>query len=175
MLRTALGVVGVRRLGALVSAALLLVAASAWALEPGDRAPSFSAPSLDGGGNLSLSAYRGKVVYLDFWASWCAPCLTSLPLLEELRGEFSSKDFQILAVNVDQDPAKARKFLERISVHYPSATDPAGRIPESFGIETMPTSFIIDRNGVIRHVQNGFHKSEVDALRSRIQKLVSGK
>jgi len=156
----------------LVGVSLLFGAATSWALKPGDQAPSFSAPALDGDGNLALSAYRGKVVYLDFCASWCGPCLTSLPLLEELRTEFPSEDFQILAVNVDDDPDKARKFLSRISVNYPSATDPAGRIPEIFGVETMPTSFIIDRNGVVRHVQNGFHKSELGSLRSRIQELV---
>ena len=161
-----------RCLVALLCVALLVLATTAWGLESGDRAPTFSAPSLDGAGNLSLSAYRGKVIYLDFWASWCAPCLVSLPLLEELRTEFPGEDFQILAVNVDEDPDKARKFLSRISVQYPSATDPDGRIPEIFGIETMPTSFIIDRQGVIRHVQNGFRKSELDELRSRIQKLV---
>ena len=66
------------------------------------------------------------MVYLDFWASWCPPCLTSLPLLEKLRKEFPSDQFQILAVNVDQDPEKARKFLERTQVGYPSATDPEG-------------------------------------------------
>jgi peroxiredoxin len=159
-------------LAALVATVLVFPAATSWALKPGDKAPTFSAPALDGGKNLALSAYRGKVIYLDFWASWCGPCLTSLPLLEELRSEFPSEDFQVLAVNVDDDPDKARKFLSRISVNYPSATDPAGRIPEIFGVETMPTSFIIDRNGVVRHVQNGFHKSELDSLRSRIQELV---
>ena len=82
-------------------------------LGDGQKAPEFKAPALDGGKSLSLAAYRGKVVYLDFWASWCPPCLTSLPLLEELRKEFPSDQFQILAVNVDQDPEKARKFLER--------------------------------------------------------------
>jgi peroxiredoxin len=157
---------------ALGAASLLFGAGASWALKPGDTAPAFSAPALDGHGNLALNAYRGKVVYLDFWASWCGPCLTSLPLLEELRTEFSSDDFQVLAVNGDNDPDKARKFLSRISVQYPSATDPEGRIPEIFGVETMPTSFIIDRNGVVRHVQNGFHKSELDSIRSRIKALV---
>jgi peroxiredoxin len=142
------------------------------ALKPGDRAPTFSAPALDGKGNLALSEYRGKVVYLDFWASWCAPCLVSLPLLEELRREFSSQDFQVLAVNIDEDPDKARKFLDRVSVNYPSATDPAGRIPDIFQIQTMPTSFIIDRDGIVRHVQAGFRKSELESLRRRILELV---
>ena len=153
----------------------LTLAAQAIALGDGAKAPEFKAPSLDGGKSLSLASYRGKVVYLDFWASWCPPCLTSLPLLEELRKEFPGDQFQILAVNVDQDVAKARKFLERTGVGYPSATDPKGRLPEMFGIETMPTSFLIDRNGVIRYVHHGFRKGDVGPLRERIAQLVAAR
>jgi peroxiredoxin len=160
---------------ALALAALLLAGPPAGAVEIGQKAPEFTAPALDGPTRLSLGAFRGKVVYLDFWASWCPPCLTSLPLLEELRKEFPNDQFQILAVNVDQDPAKARAFLERTRVGYPSASDPKGRIPESFGIETMPTSFLIDRRGVVRHVHRGFRKGDVAGLRERIAHLIAAR
>jgi len=162
-----------RRRAALALIAGLLFSVKAIALGDGQKAPDFKVPSLDGGKSLSLAAYRGKVVYLDFWASWCPPCLTSLPLLEELRKEFPSDQFQILAVNVDQDFEKARKFLERTGVGYPSASDPKGRLPELFGVETMPTSFLIDRGGVIRYVHNGFRKGDVGPLRERIAQLVA--
>ena len=153
----------------------LAFAAQASALGDGSKAPDFKAPSLDGGKSLALTAYRGKVVYLDFWASWCPPCLTSLPLLEELRKQFPADQFQILAVNVDQDIEKARKFLERTGVGYPSATDPKGRLPQMYGIETMPTSFLIDRTGVIRYVHHGFRKGDVTPLRQRIAQLVAAR
>jgi peroxiredoxin len=78
----------------------------------------------------------------------------------------------VLAVNVDSDPEKARRFLEKRPVGYPSVTDPKGRIPETFGIETMPTSFLIDRDGVIRHVHNGFRRGDIESIRSRIRELV---
>jgi peroxiredoxin len=162
------------RIAGLVLAACLL-APAAFAVDVGQKAPEFTAPALDGAKSLSLGAYRGKVVYLDFWASWCPPCLTSLPLLEQLRKQFPNDQFQILAVNVDSDPAKARKFLERTRVGYPSATDPKGRIPETFGIETMPTSFLIDRRGVVRHVHHGFRKGDVTSLRELITKLVAAR
>ena len=123
-------------------------------------------------GNVELSDYRGKVVYLDFWASWCPPCLVSLPVLEELRQEFPESEFQVIAVNVDRQPAKARSFLAKRKIGYPSATDPDGRIPEKFGIETMPTSFLIDRQGIVRHVHRGFRKGDVDDLRGRIRALL---
>jgi thiol-disulfide isomerase/thioredoxin len=160
---------------ALSLVAALVIATRATALGDGSKAPEFKSPALDGGKVLSLAAYRGKVVYLDFWASWCPPCLTSLPLLEQLRKEFPADQFQILAVNVDQDVAKARKFIQKTGVGYPSATDPKGRLPEMYGIETMPTSFLIDRNGVIRYVHHGFRKGDVGPLREQIAKLVAAR
>jgi peroxiredoxin len=163
------------RASALAIAALLLCAAPAGAVSVGEKAPDFKALALDGKKSVSLADYRGKVVYLDFWASWCPPCLTSLPQLEQLRKQFPSDQFQIVAVNVDQDPAKARKFLERTRIGYPSATDPKGKIPETFGIETMPTSFLIDRRGVVRYVHQGFRKGDVETLREHISKLVASR
>jgi peroxiredoxin len=159
---------------AALCAALATLPGSALALDAGDAAPSFSAPRLDGPGLLELAAHRGKVVYLDFWASWCAPCLVALPALDELRREFPAADFQVLAVNVDRDPTDARRFLARHAVGYPSASDPEGRIPERFGVETMPTSFLIDRAGKIHYVHRGFRRGDVDDLRRRIRGLVAG-
>jgi peroxiredoxin len=146
---------------------------AAAALEAGDPAPPFEAAKLTGDGRIELSAYRGKVVYLDFWASWCPPCLTSLPVLETLRGEFPEASFQVVAVNLDTDTQKALRFLEKVGVGYPSATDPEGRIPESYGLATMPTSYLIDADGVIRHVHEGFRKGDVDQLREQIRRLVA--
>lgn len=160
---------------ALAGAALLLHAPPAAALEPGQKAPHFAARSLGGEKNLSLRDYRGKVVYLDFWASWCGPCLTSLPLLEKLRKEFSPGEFQILAVNVDRDVEKAKEFLGRHPIGYPSATDPEGRLPETFELETMPTSFLIDRSGVIRYIHRGFRAGDIDSIRDEIRKLVEAR
>lgn len=162
-----------------VALAVVAVLVFAWhanpalALDVGEKAPSFTARSLSGAGNLSLSKYKGKVVYLDFWASWCAPCLVSLPLLDELRKEFPGDQLQVVAVNVDNDAAKGRAFLQRRPVGYPSASDPGGQIPEKYGITTMPTSFLIDRGGVVRYVHKGFRKADVSDLRTRIQQLVN--
>ena len=82
-------------------AALMLGSTSARALEVGDRAPDFAAPSLDGKGTVSLESYRGKVVYLDFWASWCAPCLKAIPEIEAMRKELASDRFQVVADDAD--------------------------------------------------------------------------
>ena len=154
---------------ALLSAAL---AVPALARQVGEKAPDFSAPGL-AGGTVSLAPYRGKVVYLDFWASWCGPCAQALPALESLRKEFPESDFQVLAVNVDRQPSIARAFLKKRPVGYPNALDPKGEIPATFDVQTMPTSFLIDRNGVIQHIQRGFRPSDVDELREKIQRLVA--
>jgi peroxiredoxin len=142
------------------------------ALEPGDRAPDFAAPALSGQGTVELSRYRGKVVYLDFWASWCAPCLKAIPEIEEMRGEFPSDAFQIVAVNLDQKQAKALRFLEKHPIGYPSASDPKGRLPEQFGLETMPTSYLIDAEGVIQYVHRGFKRGDGSKLRHEIRALL---
>ena len=162
---------------ALVLSALLavgLLPESAPAAGAGQAAPSFSAHELDGSATLSLGAYKGKVVFLDFWASWCGPCQTAMPLIESLRNEFPAEQFQVLAVNIDENPAKAKAFLEtrKVKIGYPSASDPEGRLPAIYGLKTMPTSYLIDRNGVIRSVHAGFRTSDMDGLRAEIRALL---
>ena len=85
-----------------------------------------------------ITQAKGCVLVFELYASWCAPCLTALPLVDEMSRQFDGEDFQVVAVNVDRDPDQARRFLERVGVGYPSATDPEGRIPERFEIRTMP-------------------------------------
>jgi thiol-disulfide isomerase/thioredoxin len=147
-----------------------LVPSAALAIKPGQTAPEIEGPLLDGSGNLSLSAQRGKVVYVDFWASWCPPCLAAVPALEKLRAEFAGDDFQIVAVNVDKKPKKARKFLEKNPTGYPSVSDPKGTVPASYGLETMPTSYLVDRNGVVRYVHEGFRDGDIDEIRRQIRR-----
>ena len=149
-----------------------LFSTSAQALEEGDRAPSFSAPSLLGDGNIELSKYRGKVVYLDFWASWCGPCLTAIPEIEEMRSEFPADRFQIVAVNLDQHEKKALRFLKKNPIGYPSASDPKGQLPGQFGVDTMPTSYLIDGEGVIQYVHRGFTRGDGSRLRDEIRRLL---
>ena len=164
-----------RLTASLVASALIMVVSAARAADEGDPAPAFSARSLNGEGNISLSEYRGKVVYLDFWASWCAPCQAALPALEELRKEFPADQFQVIAVNVDTDPEKALRLLAKHKIGYPSAADPEGVLPQSFGLKTMPTSYLIDRAGVVRLVHPGFRSSDVADLRARIKTLVEAR
>lgn len=145
------------------------------ALEAGDRAPDFALPSLTESGTVELARHRGKIVYLDFWASWCAPCLTAIPEIERMRQELPADRFQVIAVNLDQKPAKALRFLDRNPIGYPSASDPKGRLPTQFGVDTMPTSYLIDGDGVIRHVHRGFKRGDGQSLRQTIRALLGGR
>lgn len=159
-------------------AALLLActARSAEAEEPaikvGDQFPVLMEFALEGELPREL---KGKLVIVDFWASWCGPCAQALPALDALRKEFPPGDFQVVAVNVDREAKSAQAFVRKRPIGYPSALDPQGAIPAQFGVEVMPTSFLIDRDGTVRHVQRGFRTEDVGPLRKQIQQLVAKK
>lgn len=146
----------------------------ALAIEEGQRAPDFRLPELQGKGQVSLSDHKGKVIYLDFWASWCGPCVSAIPQINGLAKEFPEDRFQVIAVNVDSKPDKALRFLKKTPVEYPSGSDPKGRLPSAFGLESMPSSYLIDQDGVVRYVHKGFRKGDMEQIRSEVSKLVKG-
>lgn len=124
------------------------------------------------GGNTSLESLRGKVIYLDFWASWCGPCRVSFPQLESLRGELGGRGFEVLAVSVDENQEDALLFLEERPVSYPVVWDPSGESPAAWGILGMPTGYLIDRDGKVRLVHRGFRKGDGERLREEILELL---
>ncbi len=139
----------------------------------GQPAPAVDLPNLPiDGSRTSLASLQGKVVYLDFWASWCGPCRLSLPRLNSLRNELGEQGFEVLAINVDEFEEDALQFLQEFPVDYPVVWDNAGHSPQSFGILGMPTAFIIDRKGVVREVHQGFRKSDSDKIRARVVQLL---
>ena len=143
-------------------------------VQVGQSAPPISLPLLatDNAEVLTLYSLRGKVVYLDFWASWCDPCRVSFPQLEELRQELGPRGFEVLAVNVDEFEPDALRFLEEVSVSYPVVRDGSGATPAAYGILGMPTGYLIDRDGVVRLVHQGYRKSDGEALRASILELL---
>jgi thiol-disulfide isomerase/thioredoxin len=139
----------------------------------GQAAPVVDLPNLPADGkNTQLSSFRGKVVYLDFWASWCGPCRLSLPRLNTLWKELGEQGFEVLAINVDEFEEDALEFLEQFPVDYRVVRDETGATPEAFGILGMPTAFIIDRQGVVREVHQGFRKSDTDKIRAVLLELL---
>ncbi len=153
-----------------------LSTSSAQALEKGEVAPDFSLPSLSSAQQMTnLSQYRGKVIYLDFWASWCAPCRTSFPLLETLYRQYKDQGFMIVAVNMDENPKAAHRFLKTYPASFDILRDAEGQWADRYGIETMPTSFIIDKKGVIRHIHNGFAKADIADIETTVKHLLAEK
>ncbi len=143
----------------------------AFAVSNGDTPPAVTGADLQNGQPVDLAALRGRVVLVDFWASWCAPCLKSLPLYASLRNEFARSDFEIIAINVDDDLADAQAFLKRVEVQFPIVHDDGG-LAGAWSPPTMPTSFLIDRQGLVKSRHIGFKPGDIDALRTEVRSLI---
>ena len=141
---------------------------SVWALEEGSLLPELKTQALEG----SLPDIKGKVLLLDFWASWCGPCKQSFPELEKIYSEYKSRGVVVLAVNEDDDVSAMKVFLEKNKVSFPVVRDREHSLISKVGAESMPTSLLIDGMGRVRHIHTGFRgeetvlqiKSELDAL-----------
>nr|WP_183410174.1 TlpA disulfide reductase family protein [Litorivivens lipolytica] len=156
----------------LVLVALVIQTPSTLALATGDTLPDFTRPGLIASGELSSRQFIGRVVYLDFWASWCGPCRLSLPALNEFYHEFSDQGFVVVAINLDEDAAEGRRFLKRFPVSYPVLKDD-GSLPEALGVKGMPTGFLLDRQGRVRAIHRGFKPGDQTKLRREIKLLLA--
>lgn len=155
--------------------ALISMTFNANASEVGQPAPQFNLPSLLQNQSVSLNQFSGKVVYVDFWASWCAPCRTSFPLLNKLQQKLKDQGFEVVAINLDEDPANAEKFLKDFSVTFTILRDRNGEWADKYVVESMPTSFIVDRQGVIQNIHHGFTSDDINELEQKIVQLLAKK
>ena len=128
--------------------------------------------ALNSGNEMSLSDLRGKVVLVDFWASWCGPCRISLPVMDQLFNEFNEQGFTVVAVNLDKNISEAKAFLKDHPVSYPLIRDD-GSLPKRFGVQGMPTAFLVDHTGTVRAVHEGFRKGDEKKLRAQIVRLLN--
>ena len=135
-------------------------------------AKSPSADARSAGDLLDLAAFKGQVVYLDFWASWCGPCRESFPWMNHLESELGHNGLVVIAVNVDRERAEADRFLREHPAQFRIVYDPDGLLPEKFAVRGMPTSFLIDRNGHVQARHEGFLLRDRDALTQQIRALV---
>jgi cytochrome c biogenesis protein CcmG/thiol:disulfide interchange protein DsbE len=125
--------------------------------------------------DLDLSSYKGKVVYLDFWASWCTPCRQSFPWMSDVQGTLGSKGLVVIGVNVDHDHALAEEFLQANAPQFRIVFDPDGAIAGKYNFKDMPTSILIGRDGRVRYVHNGFYPNREDHYLSDIDILLKEK
>ena len=121
---------------------------------------------------FDLGQYQGKVVYLDFWASWCKPCQKSFPWMNALMKKYPADRFEVITINLDADARDMNTFLAHVPAEFTIYHDPSGRIAEQFKLPGMPTSFIIDPQGkaVSKHI--GFFQSKIDTIESEIEALL---
>lgn len=135
------------------------------------KAPNFTLKTIKGK-TIKLSQYRGKVVYLDFWASWCEPCRKSFPVMRKLQRKYKKRGLRVITINLDKDKKDVRRFLREFRINFPVALDPRGKIATRYGVKAMPSSYLIDRKGRIRHVHLGFLQKDTKKTEKRIKKLL---
>lgn len=145
----------------------------ALAVAEGDGAPDIKLTDLSGK-PVSLASLKGKVVLVDFWASWCKPCREELPVLEQLHKKYSAEGLAIIGVNVDSDAKTAKKFLadNKLALSFALANDAQHKVAESYAPPTMPSSYLIGRDGKVRFVHAGFRSSDAKRMEAEIQQLL---
>ena len=137
---------------------------------------SFTAAAASAADSLppTLSSYAGKIVYLDFWASWCAPCAESFPWLNAMQAKYG-QDLTVVGVNVDADARAADKFLQKHPARFDIVKDPAGALPELYKIEGMPSAVILDGHGRVLHTHSGFRPEQTQEYEAAIRAALPNK
>jgi len=159
----------------LIMIALLLMPFSGHAVEEGELAPDFTLPGVRSSDNaITLSNLQGSIVYVDFWASWCLPCLRSLPQIQSLYEKYAEQGFEVVAITIDDPIEDALDFLEdlEIPLSYHVVADHTADVMDRYGVVGMPTSFLIDRSGRIQKVHKGFREGDTELLEQALIALL---
>lgn len=155
---------------------ILVYSLSGWAVDAGKNMPDCALSSMsDIESSQHLDQYKGKVVYVDFWASWCGPCAKSFPFLNELHGQLKDQGLQIVGINLDENMDDAKAFLAKYPASFPVVADISKQCATDFAVKAMPSTYIIDRKGMVHHVHLGFRPGEARELRELVEKLLSDK
>jgi len=121
---------------------------------------------------IELSQYRGQIVYVDFWASWCQPCRKSFTWMNKMQSLYGNEGFKVIAINLDESRDKANKFLKQIPANFDVAFDPRGNTAEAYRVKAMPSSYLIDKNGKLVYANLGFRGNDEDTLEVKIRNLI---
>ncbi len=158
------------RLAACAAFAVLAGTASS-AIAPATAAPDFTLHAM-GGPNLRLKEQRGRVVMVNFWATWCAPCRQEMPHLNRLYEKYRGAGFVLLGVNVDDDVGKAAEVAAKLGVTFPVLLDTEKMVSKLYDVSTMPSTMIIDRDGKVRYVHRGYLAGYEDNYEKQIRELL---
>lgn len=123
-------------------------------------------------GAFTLQQLQGKVIYVDFWASWCGPCRKSFPWMNEMQQRYGKDGLQIVAINLDQDPQLAKQFLADLPANFTVAYDAAGISAKEFKVQGMPSSYLFDRSGKLHSSHIGFKEKDAGAIEAQIKSLL---
>ena len=137
----------------------------------GQPAPDFALKSSTGE-NLRLSEFRGDVVMINFWATWCGPCRQEMPLLDELYNRYQRVGFNLLGVNVDDDSQRAMQMVEELGVDFPVLFDAGNDVSKLYDVQAMPVTVIVDRMGRVRYVHNGYKPGYESKYLDQIRSLL---
>lgn len=124
-------------------------------------------------GDIQFNDYSGKVILIDFWASWCGPCRQSFPWMNNMQAKYEDQGFMVIAINLDSEAGEARRFLKEVPADFLIGFDPEGLSAEKMNVEAMPMSYLIDRKGNIRHRMMGFNTEKKASHEAYIQALLS--
>lgn len=152
--------------------AVLALAEPVLAAEVGVQAPAFELVGTDK--QVKLADYKGKVVYLDFWASWCGPCRHSFPWMNSMQSKFGEKGLQVIGVNLDAKSDDGKRFLTGNPAEFSVAFDPSGTTPRLYGVKGMPSSYLIGRDGKVIFQHVGFNDADRAELEKQIQTALEG-
>jgi thiol-disulfide isomerase/thioredoxin len=125
--------------------------------------------------SVSLSDFQGKVVYLDFWASWCKPCRTSFPWMNQMQSKYEAQGLQVVSINLDKDKSSIATFLKSYPSNFKILLDPEGNVASAYDLLGMPTSYLIDKSGVLRKTHTGFFIKHTPQYEKEIIALLSEK
>ncbi len=137
----------------------------------GQTAPDFALKSSTGE-NLRLSEYRGDVVMINFWATWCGPCRQEMPLLDELYSRYERVGFNLLGVNIDDDSRRAMQMIEELGVSFPVLFDARKEVSKLYEVEAMPVTVLVDREGNVRYVHHGYKPGYEEKYLDQIRSLL---
>ena len=137
----------------------------------GKKAPTFKLQGENG--EISLEQYKGQVVYVDFWASWCVPCKHSFPWMNDIQKRYGNKGFKVIAINLDKDKKDAHTFLKMHPAEFTIAYDPEGIAAEAYRVKVMPTAYLIDQQGNLVNSHKGFKIEDSKKMEAAIRKLQS--
>ncbi|HTT09590.1 MAG TPA: TlpA disulfide reductase family protein [Burkholderiaceae bacterium] len=169
---TAHRVVRLRFARLLFGTALLAVAVAApAALTPATKAPDFALRSLEGP-NMRLQEQRGQVVMVNFWATWCGPCRIEMPHLARLYDKYRASGFQLLGINIDEDPHQAAALATKLGLRFPVLLDTEKKVSKLYDLSTMPSTVLIDRDGKVRYIHRGYRDGYEETYEKQIRELL---